>query len=569
LLNLGDDSEYVAATDTGNSEKALSYSFWDGTSPYSEAEGGPRSVVHANNQTALNTVFGLWDAATPFAFYEVSEDGDGDPVGDLRVAYVTSADPGGRAAYAYYPSANPIGGDIYFETSAVENDGTNDFVAGNYNWLSALHEIGHALGLSHPFDGGSKDSSKLNLNLDSQRNTVMTYVQTDRNVYFDQGSSTAKYTYAETPMLLDIEAIEHLYGADNWKHNDGNDDSYTYNDAGVITIQTIVDSGGTGDTLDARAVTRGSTINLTPGTFSSLGLYETDAEYITYIANGNAALETTLTSYVAQLDAFATAANQPHYPEYTRTALHRNQDNVAIAHNTWLENAIGGAGADTITGNSKANEITGNGGDDTIDGGAGDDVAIYSGNYATYTVTQSGSTVTVAGGADATDTLTNVEFLKFDDGVWSIADAIAGAAATHASIAAAALADGADVVVTGGATYGEGGDNVSLAGMTLADIGVLTQNHSKSAITILDSSLSEISSARSKLGAIMNRLQHNIDNQSKGGMMSQQARGRIVDTDMAIESTKLAQEMILSQAAQQAINMATQRQATVLYLLEA
>jgi len=66
----------------------------------------------------------------------------------------------------------------------------------------------------------------------------------------------------------------------------------------------------------------------------------------------------------------------------------------------------------------------------------------------------------------------------------------------------------------------------------------------------------------------MNRLQHNIDNQTKGAMMSQQARGRIVDSDMAIESTKLAQEMILARAAQQAINMASQRQLTVLALLE-
>ena len=51
-------------------------------------------------------------------------------------------------------------------------------------------------------------------------------------------------------------------------------------------------------------------------------------------------------------------------------------------------------------------------------------------------------------------------------------------------------------------------------------------------------------------------------------MMTQTARGRVVDTDMAIESTKLAQEQILSQAAQQAINMATARQQSVLVLLE-
>ena len=95
-----------------------------------------------------------------------------------------------------------------------------------------------------------------------------------------------------------------------------------------------------------------------------------------------------------------------------------------------------------------------------------------------------------------------------------------------------------------------------------------TKADSQNAVTVLNRSLEQISSSRAKLGALMNRLQHNIDNQTKSSMMSQQARGRIVDSDMAVESTKLAQEMILSQAAQQAINMATQRQATVLQLLE-
>ena len=99
-------------------------------------------------------------------------------------------------------------------------------------------------------------------------------------------------------------------------------------------------------------------------------------------------------------------------------------------------------------------------------------------------------------------------------------------------------------------------------------IKVQTQSDSKNAVTILDRSLQQVASARAKLGAIMNRLQHNIDNQTNSGLNIRQARGRIVDSDLAIESTKLAQQMILSQAAQQAINMAAQRQLTVLALLE-
>ena len=51
-------------------------------------------------------------------------------------------------------------------------------------------------------------------------------------------------------------------------------------------------------------------------------------------------------------------------------------------------------------------------------------------------------------------------------------------------------------------------------------------------------------------------------------MLTNQAHGRIVDSNMATESTALAQQMILSRAGEQAINMATQRQRSVLTLLE-
>ena len=84
----------------------------------------------------------------------------------------------------------------------------------------------------------------------------------------------------------------------------------------------------------------------------------------------------------------------------------------------------------------------------------------------------------------------------------------------------------------------------------------------------MDRSLEQIAAGRAKLGAISNRLTHNIDNQTSSAMLTNQAHGRIVDSNMATESTSLAQDMILSRAGQQAINMATQRQLTVLTLLE-
>ena len=577
--------------DHGNLTNALTYSYWDGTSLYNYTEG-TRTTVESHgtgNEAAHDKIFSIWDAAAPFSIDKVVEDdddgdgtvqggeaGDSDPVGDLRVAF-TDGVPSGSAAFAYYPSSTAAGGDIYYSTRIDTNGNSVDFVDGEYNWVTALHEVGHALGLSHPFDGGSKDGSTLNLNLDFQRNTVMTYVQRDRNytLSYNNGTGAASIgtTHTSTPGLLDIEAIEAIYGSAGWDYNNGNGNVYGGGADGFVAldnnyegIRTIVDSGGTGDTLDASGVTAtGSIINLTPGTYSSINYYATQADKInSVVTNGSQAAKDWFTAQLANLDALASASNS-YYTAYTREALYRGQDNVGIAHNTWIENAKGGSGADTITGNSKGNEITGNGGNDTIDGGAGTDVAIYSEAYANYTVSSSGGAVTVShtsGAAnEGTDTLQNIEYIKFSDGYFDVATSTFNNGGSVPALTGTETGG-----KTGGVTYGDGATNIG--NLALKDINIQTKSDSQNAVTILNRSLEQISSGRAKLGAIMNRLQHNIDNQTKGAMMSQQARGRIVDSDMAIESTKLAQEMILARAAQQAINMASQRQLTVLALLE-
>jgi Ca2+-binding RTX toxin-like protein len=76
----------------------------------------------------------------------------------------------------------------------------------------------------------------------------------------------------------------------------------------------------------------------------------------------------------------------------------------------------GGNGNDTLNGEAGNDTLTGGAGNDTIDGGTGVDTAIFSGNYASYTITRSGdgSSLTVAG-TDGTDTVSGVEVLTFDN----------------------------------------------------------------------------------------------------------------------------------------------------------
>ena len=84
-----------------------------------------------------------------------------------------------------------------------------------------------------------------------------------------------------------------------------------------------------------------------------------------------------------------------------------------------IQNLTGSAYGDTLTAGTTGSVLQGLGGDDvlvsgpgndTLDGGTGYDTAVFSGAYASYTVTP--TTVT---GPDGTDTLTNIEILRFTD----------------------------------------------------------------------------------------------------------------------------------------------------------
>jgi hypothetical protein len=443
--------------------ETLSYSYYTGSGgvPYSDEYASlaqynaplGASAISPANQLLLDQAFAAWDNAANFSFEKVTESGT--TVGEIRSAYTTRTYASATsAAYAYYPGDLAINGDIWYIDDQATND---DFSLGGYGYLTALHEIGHALGLSHPFaESGRGSQPTLASAVDIQRNTVMTYTQSDRNSYYVQtgpGSLSLRSFYAVTPGLYDVAAIEYLYGA-NTTTNTGNTiytaSNWTPEDP--LIFRTIVDAGGA-DTLDFSNQTRASVINLTPGTFSSIGIY-TRAEQEAYF------LAKTGSSF-----------------SLTSTNLYTGQDNFGIAFSSTIENAIGGAGNDTITGNSANNVLKGNGGNDTINGGGGINTAVFNGNYSEYTITSSSGTFTVTdntAGRDGTDTITNVRYLEFADLTYDTSDAStaptpAGGALASALAGAAIAADpgvsaaaGSPAPAGGGGGGGFGG-NLSTA----------------------------------------------------------------------------------------------------------
>ena len=102
----------------------------------------------------------------------------------------------------------------------------------------------------------------------------------------------------------------------------------------------------------------------------------------------------------------------------------------------------------------------------------------------------------------------------------------------------------------------------------LSQIEVETSAKATRSIETLDKALGEVSSAQAKLGAIQNRLQHNIDNLSKSAMLTEQSVGRVVDADFATETSNLSKQQILNQAATAMLAQANQSKQSVLSLLQ-
>lgn len=173
------------------------------------------------------------------------------------------------------------------------------------------------------------------------------------------------FAYPSTPMIHDIAAIQEIYGV-NYETRAG-DTVYGFNStetgtaydftANTRPVLSIWDGGGN-DTLDLSGYKTPSTINLNAGEFSSAGGAE---RFYT--------LEEINEARAALGFAARTQATYDYYQDLIAQLGITNslfKDNISIAYGATIENAIGGKGDDKIIANDVANAIDGGKGSDTV-----------------------------------------------------------------------------------------------------------------------------------------------------------------------------------------------------------
>jgi serralysin len=274
-----------------------------------------RSSFSAAQQNSIAMIMAYYTEVTNLSFTNQGN------TNAASILFANYRDNNGIAAYAYGPGStngNNVSGDVWY--NAFYN--TTDFDIGSGFYETMLHEIGHAMGLSHPglydanIDTSITYTNSAQFTQDSESLTVMSY--------FASSETGGTDLTAQTLGIADILALQNAYGAN--MSTRGGDTTYGYGGTGIYSFTsdtklTIWDGGGA-DTLNLSGETVAQRINLNEGTLSDvLG----------------------------------------------------NIGNLGIAIGAMIENALGGSGADTIFGNALDNELRGGGGVDRLFGGAGAD----------------------------------------------------------------------------------------------------------------------------------------------------------------------------------------------------
>jgi serralysin len=397
-----------------------------GYSPFTDAQ-----------KAAAITAIGYWDDLIPLKFVNVGDQKQsGWAKGEAQILLANTT-TGPAQAWTYYPGYTHqytrVSDDVW--TATPDANGSNGWLQfGGYGNTTLVHELGHAMGLSHPgaynfgpgfavtYGNGAEYAQ------DSKEYTIMSYWSDRETNALVTTWNTFLAGQPQTPLVHDIYTIQQMYGADtttrtgdtNYGFNStAGKDVYDFN-KNPYPFLSIYDASGAHDKIDLSGFTASQFIDLHPGAFSSIGQAPASLEQTNHdraqwnIDSGSSspsdpyylAPETQ-----AQYDALVgsripiiegrieatTGVDGINATEYC---------NFSIAYNTTIEDATGGSARDLIWGNDVDNILNGGGGDDVIKGFGGNDTLIGGDGNDTFVFANDGSTDTISdfhSGADKID----------------------------------------------------------------------------------------------------------------------------------------------------------------------
>jgi len=185
----------------------------------------------------------------------------------------------------------------------------------------------------------------------------------------------------------------------------------------------------------------------------------------------------------------------------------------------------------------------------------------------------SGSAIVISSGADGFGALSNFSTLGFHEGTFG---GRASQEMDPPKVGRMAFQVGASANQVVTIDLADFGKNGSITGQITGDVDLAddarkvrinTREGATAVLNLLDAAMDKVNATRATMGAVMNRLDHVVNNLTNVSMNMSTSRSQIEDADYASASTELAKTQIMQQAATAVLAQANTSQQSVLKLL--